>query len=105
MFREINRQNFGKEIYQSDMPVLLDFFAPWCTPCKMLSNELEKLSASLDGKLRVCRVNVDSEKDLADKYLIREIPTVFFFKSGIPTDRFTGYRSAEELDAIIAKNL
>lgn len=99
----INRHNFLREILQSDTPVLLDFFAPWCTPCRMLSAVLDDISDSYDGMLRVCRVNVDRETELADKYNISEIPTVIFFKNGRPTDRFTGFRSAEEIEAMIAR--
>lgn len=99
----INRYNFLREILQSDTPVLLDFFAPWCTPCRMLSAVLEQISEDYDGMLRVCRVNVDSETELADKYNISEIPTVIFFKNGRPTDRFTGFRSADEIEAMIAR--
>lgn len=99
----INRYNFLREILQSDTPVLLDFFAPWCTPCRMLSAVLEQISEDYDGMLRVCRVNVDNETELADRYNISEIPTVIFFKNGRPTDRFTGFRSADEIEAMIAR--
>lgn len=99
----INRYNFLREILQSETPVLLDFFAPWCTPCRMLSAVLEQISEDYDGMLRVCRVNVDNETELADRYNISEIPTVIFFKNGRPTDRFTGFRSADEIEAMIAR--
>ena len=99
----INEHNFFREILQSDTPVLLDFFAPWCTPCRMLSAVLEKIGEDYDGLLRVCRVNVDDEPELADRYNIAEIPTVIFFKNGRPTDRFTGFRSADEIEAMISR--
>lgn len=103
MCDEINKNNFPLEILQSDTPVLLDFFAPWCTPCQMLSTVLEQISKNYSSKLRVCRVNVDNETELADKYNISEIPTVIFFKNGRPTDRFTGFRNTEEIEAMIAR--
>lgn len=99
----INTANFQREILQSEMPVLLDFFAPWCTPCRMLSAVLNDISEDYIGIIRVCRVNVDDEKDLSDRYGIDEIPTVIFFKNGRPTDRFTGFRSAEEIEAMITR--
>lgn len=103
MCDEINTANFQSEILQSEMPVLLDFFAPWCAPCRMLSAVLDDISEDYDGLIHVCRVNVDDEAELSDKYNINEIPTVIFFKNGRPTDRFTGFRSAEEIEAIIAR--
>ncbi len=99
----INTANFQREILQSEMPVLLDFFAPWCTPCRMLSAVLDDISEDYVGIIRVCRVNVDDEKELSDRYGIDEIPTVIFFKNGRPTDRFTGFRSAEEIEAMITR--
>ena len=99
----INTANFQREILQSEMPVLLDFFAPWCTPCRMLSAVLNDISEDYVGIIRVCRVNVDNEKELSDRYGIDEIPTVIFFKNGRPTDRFTGFRSAEEIEAMITR--
>ena len=103
MCDRINEHNFTREILQSETPVLLDFFAPWCTPCRMLSAVLEKIGEDYDGLLRVCRVNVDDEPELADRYNIAEIPTVIFFKNGRPTDRFTGFRSADEIKAMISR--
>lgn len=102
MCDRITMQNFLSEILQSDTPVLLDFFAPWCAPCRALSAELEQISDNYTGVIRVCRVNVDEEPRLADRYNITEIPTVIFFKNGMPTDRFTGFRNAEEIEAMIA---
>ena len=103
MCDRINEHNFTREILQADTPVLLDFFAPWCTPCRMLSAVLEQISEDYDGLIRVCRVNVDDEMKLADRYNIAEIPTVIFFKNGRPTDRFTGFRSADEIEAMISR--
>lgn len=103
MCDRITMQNFLSEILQSDTPVLLDFFAPWCAPCRALSAELEQISDNYTGVIRVCRVNVDEEPRLADRYNITEIPTVIFFKNGMPTDRFTGFRNAEEIEAMIAR--
>ena len=103
MCDRINTVNFQREILQSEMPVLLDFFAPWCTPCRMLSAVLDDISEDYVGIIRVCRVNVDDEKELSDRYGINEIPTVIFFKNGRPTDRFTGFRSAEEIEAMITR--
>ena len=103
MFDRITGQNFLSEILQSDIPVLLDFYAPWCAPCRMLSAVLEDVSEDYDGLIRVCGVNIDEEPQLADRYNITEIPTVIFFKNGRPTDRFTGFRGADEIEAMISR--
>lgn len=103
MCDEVNSRSFNDAVLRSDIPVLLDFYSKWCTPCRMLSAVLEKIAENYDGMIRICKVNVDRERDLADQYEIHEIPTVIFFKNGIPTDRFTGFRSADEIEAMISK--
>lgn len=103
MYDEINGRNFTSEVIRSDIPVLLDFSAPWCTPSRMLSSVLEEISENYDGMIRVCSVDVDSNSHLADIYEIDEVPTVIFFKNGRPTDRFTGFRCEEEIESMISR--
>lgn len=103
MCDEINRNNFYSEILESETPVLLDFFATWCTPCRMLSAVLDQISDEYNGMLRVCRVNVDNETDLADVYNISEVPTVIFFVDGTPAKRFAGFRTVDEIEEMIAR--
>lgn len=103
MLEKISSRNFSSEILQSELPVLLDFYSTWCISCRMLLAELERISEKCSDRIRVCRVNVENEPELAAKYRIYEIPTVIFFRDGRPSDRFIGFRSAEEIENMISK--
>ena len=80
MVSEIKDQNFEEEILKSELPVLVDFWAPWCGPCHMVSPVVEKLSDSYSGKFKFCKVNIDEAQITASKYGIMSIPTLMFFK-------------------------
>ena len=103
MSSEMNSMNFPTEVLHSEIPVLLDFYATWCVPCRMLAAELDKLAEKYSNVIRVYRVNVEDEPVLTARYSVLEIPTVIFFKNGRSTDRFIGYRTAEELENMILK--
>lgn len=105
MNTEITEDNFLREVLLSDTPVLLDFFASWCTPCMMLAEELEQIGGYYGGTVRICRVNVDIETGLAARYSINEVPTVILFVNGRSAARFTGFRSAEDIEAMILRHL
>lgn len=79
---EVNESNFAQEVLESAVPVLVDFWAPWCGPCKMMGPVLEELASEVDGKAKVCKVNVDDNPDLAQKYGIMSIPNFILFKGG-----------------------
>jgi thioredoxin 1 len=90
--------DFQSQVLESDVPVLVDFWAPWCGPCKMAAPVLEKLAGEYEGKLKVCKVNVDEERQIASQHGIMSIPTMFLFKDGQVVDQITGVTPSFEAD-------
>jgi thioredoxin 1 len=82
MVNEIKDQDFDQEVLKSGLPVVVDFWAPWCGPCKQIAPVVDKLSEEYKGKLKFCKVNVDENHDTASKYHVMSIPTLIFFKKG-----------------------
>jgi len=103
MVMEINESQFEQEVMQASLPVLLDFWAPWCGPCKMLGPVLEELARANDSRLKVVKVNVDENPDLAQQYEVMGIPALFLFKDGEVIDSFTGAMSKQVLTEKIDK--
>ncbi len=97
--------NFKKEVLESDLPVLVDFWAPWCGPCKMLSPLVEESAKEFDKKLKVAKVNVDESPQAATKYGVMSIPTLIFFKRGKIMNQVVGALSRQELKKKIQENL
>ncbi len=94
---KIDSQSFKDEVLQAEQPVLVDFTAVWCGPCKMLEPIIEQLAVEWQGKARVVRVDVDESPDIAMHYQIMGVPTLMLFKRGEPVERATGYQPKERL--------
>ena len=90
MVYKFDESNFDAEVLQSDLAVFVDFYADWCGPCKMMSPVIDKLAEEYEGKIKVGKVNVDENGDLAVKYGIMSIPNMIFFKNGEVADRVVG---------------
>ena len=97
--------NFDETIRTSEVPVLVDFWATWCGPCRMIAPIVEELSDEFDGRLNVCKVDVDEAERVAMQFGIMSIPTLMIFKNGEEQERIVGYRSKEDLSALVEKYL
>jgi len=102
---ELTQTNFETEVLKSDKPVLVDFWAPWCMPCKIIAPAVEELAKELHGKLKVLKLNVDESPDIATKLSIFNIPTLLLFKDGQEVSRMMGVNSKEALKTKIASFL
>jgi thioredoxin 1 len=99
--REFTDSNFDQEVLKSDQPVLVDFWAEWCMPCRMLAPTIDKIASDYAGKVKVGKLDTDSNRDVAIKYNISAIPTVILFKNGEPVERFVGMRQEKDFKAAI----
>lgn len=100
-----NSANFGKDVLQSNEPVLVDFYADWCPPCQMIAPSLEALAEEYQGKVKIVKVNVDSNPELSATYGVRNIPTLMTFKNGQMTHRSAGAMPKSQLANLINQNL
>jgi len=94
--KEFTDQNFESEVLQATEPVLVDFWAEWCMPCKMLTPTIEKIARDYAGKVKVGKLDTDSNRDVAMRYQISAIPTVILFKGGQVVQRFVGLRQEKD---------
>jgi len=105
--KDVSRDSFESEVLKSELPVLVDFWAPWCAPCRMMAPILDELSAELSSKLKIVKVNTEerNNQDLAIKYEIQSIPNMKLFKNGSVIGEFIGLRNKEtlkeELEALL----
>ena len=105
MVQYLEENQFQKEVLESDIPVLVDFYADWCGPCKMMSPVLDQIAAELEGKLKVAKINVDDAEDLAANYGIQSIPNMILFKNGEPAVNLIGAMPKARLLAQITPSL
>ncbi|MFQ6002889.1 MAG: thioredoxin [Candidatus Zixiibacteriota bacterium] len=102
---ELNDGNFESQVLKSDLPVLIDFWAPWCGPCRMVGPIVEEIAKDYEGKLKVGKLNVDESSQTASKYGIMSIPSLLFFKGGKVIDQIVGAvpkkQFIEKIDKII----
>lgn len=102
---ELNDGNFSSEVLESDQPVLVDFWAPWCHPCRMLAPTVEELANDYAGKVRVGKLNTDEARQVAIQYQIQSIPTLMLFKGGEVVERTMGVQPKSNLAMLIDKHL
>lgn len=100
---EINSNNFSKEVLGSERLVLVDFWAPWCVPCKVIAPTVEKIAQERKDRIKVAKANVDDNPELATELSIFNIPTIVFFKSGKECSRLIGVNTKEAIEAKIEK--
>ena len=101
----VSDKNFEAEVLKSDLPVLVDFWAEWCGPCRMISPIVEEIANDLKGKLKVAKINVDDSQELAAQFNIMSIPTLLIFKNGQSVEQMVGAMSKDNLLAKINPQL
>ena len=101
----LTEKNFDEEVLKSQTPVLVDFWAEWCGPCRMVAPVVEEIANDFAGRLKVAKLNVDEAQELAIKYQVRSIPTLMVFKQGKVVDMVIGALGKEQLVSKISKNL
>ena len=98
MVVDVSDQTFDNEVLKSTLPVLVDMWAPWCGPCRMVAPVIEKLAEKYNGKVKFCRLSVDENPQTAAKYMVMSIPTLMFFKGGELADTVIGAVSEQALE-------
>jgi len=101
----VNDKNFREEVLEESLPVLVDFWAPWCGPCLRLASVVERVAKEYKGRLKVCTLNVDGAPKTAARYKIMSIPTLAVFKKGTVVKRIVGALPKAELEAVIKRHI
>ena len=102
---KLTDQNFEQEVSRADLPVLVDFWASWCGPCQMLAPVIAEIAEEYAGKVKVGKVNVDEQPNLANRYGIASIPTVMLFKNGEVVNTSLGYRPKNDLETMLNQGM
>ncbi len=102
---ELSDSTFETEVVKSDLPVLVDFWAPWCGPCRAIAPLVEEISSSYEGKIKVGRMNVDENQSTTMKFGIRSIPTIIMFKDGEAVNQIIGAVPKGEIERVVEKSL
>lgn len=101
----VTTNNFESEVLKSNTPVLVDFWAAWCGPCRMVAPVIDQLGEQYSGKLKVVKLNVDENPEIAEKYQILSIPTVYLFKDGSKVEEMVGARPKQSFEDMISKHV
>ena len=102
---DVTQNNFESEVLNSDKPVLVDFWAPWCGPCRMLSPVVEKVATANSSKAKFVKMNTDENPSLAGEYQVSGIPCLILFKNGQPVDRIVGYVPENTVASMLSKHV
>ncbi|MGA9773687.1 MAG: thioredoxin [Blastocatellia bacterium] len=103
--QDVTDQSFEQDVLKSEQPVLVDFWAEWCTPCKMLTPTVEQVAQQYEGRAKVVKMNVDDNNQIPPRYGIKGIPTLILFKGGTEADRVVGATSKENISRMLDRAL
>ena len=102
---DVNQDSFQKSVLEAQNPILVDFWAPWCGPCKAVAPVIEELAKEYQGKVDFAKVNVDDSPFIASKFSVMSIPTLILFKDGKPTEQVVGFKPKDQIKKLIDKTL